>query len=88
MKKIWGQKTSLTKFYGEKKFQSRKFLVKKIRKNSVKKFFGEKKIFIEKNFAQKRFLSKKKLGRVNPGEGIYGPPPLENIRVKIVLNCC
>ena len=29
----------------------------------------------------------KKLGGVNPGAGIYDPPP-ENSRVKIVLNCC
>ena len=30
----------------------------------------------------------KKMGRVNPGAGIYDPPPpLENSRVNIVLNC-
>ena len=57
-----------------------------------KKFWPKKllrkKVLVKKNFGPKcfRFLSKK-LGRVNPGAGIYDPPP-ESSRVKIVWNCC
>ena len=35
------------------------------------------------------FVKKKNIGRVNPGRGgVDDPPPPENGRVKIVLDCC
>ena len=85
------------KFFGQKKFSEKKNLVKQnswSKKILVKKVFAHKKIlfkkifWLRKSFGPKcfRFLSKK-LGRVNPGAGIYDPPP-ENSRVKIVWNCC
>ena len=58
------------------------------KKNFSEKKFGQTKFLVKKNLVKIVFLSKKKLGRVNPGAGNYDPPPLENSRVKIVLNCC
>ena len=68
------------------------------RKFSVKKLLGQKNFGVKKILSQKNFgltdlnpkfvLSKEKTGRVNPRWRIYDPPPPENSRVKIVLDCC
>ena len=75
LKKFFGQKNFVKKIFGQKNFQR-------------KKNWSNKIILVKRKFGPKcfRFLSKK-LGRVNPGVGIYDPPP-ENSRVKIVWNCC
>ena len=52
----------------------------------AKKFLGKKNCLIDLNL--KFVLSKEKAGRVNPRWRIYGPPPPENSRAKIVLGCC
>ena len=92
------------KIVGQKKFSEKKNFRKKnlVKQNSwskkilVKKVFAHKKILFKKIFWLKKSLVKnvldfcqKKLGRVNPGAGIYDPPPPENGWVKILLwNCC
>ena len=51
----------------------------------MKKSFVQENILVLKKILVQDGLGfcPKKLGRVNPWEGIYDPPPLENIRVKI-----
>ena len=55
------------------------------------KNFGQKNILVKKKIGPKcfKFLSKK-LGRVNPGAGIYDPPPQKVVGLKlcgIVVSC-
>merc|ERR1711867_75240 len=101
MKKIFVEKKYLVKknlsifslnFLVKKNFRRKKIWSNKIpgqKKFWLKKFLLIKIFWLKKKFGPKcfKFLSKK-LGRVNPGAGIYDPPPPENSRVKIVLNCC
>ena len=62
----------------------------------VKTFLGKKTFWVKKIFGQKLwskrpgsdFFCFEKTGRVNPRWRIYDLPPTENIRVKIVLDCC
>ena len=81
-----GKKTfGLKKCFGKKKIRSKKFL--------GQKNLGIKKLVSQKNFGlidlnPKFVLSKEKTGRVNPRWRIYDPPPQENGRVKIELDCC
>ena len=62
------KKIGSNKIPGQKKIWLKKYLL-------IKNFVQEN-ILVKENFGPKcfRFLSKK-LGRVNPGAGIYDPPP-------------
>ena len=63
-------------------FGNKIIIIIMVKKILVKKVFAHKKILVKKIFWLKKkfgpkcfkFLSKK-LGRVNPGAGIYDPPP-------------
>ena len=101
--KIFGFKRfiGLEKLLGQKQISQKIFWIKKYlgKKNWGKKSFGSKNFWVEKflghkNFWDKKMLDpkffsfeKKKTGRVNPRWRIYDPP-LQNSRVKIVLDCC
>ena len=93
VKKKFGQtKILVKKVLAHKKFSFKKiFCLKRNfgQRNFCENYFSIKKVLVKKNFGPKcfRFLSKKS-GRVNPGAGIYDPPPPENRRVKIAWNCC
>ena len=63
---------------GQKKYGLKNFWVKK---NLGKQIFWLKKCWVKK-------IRSEKLGRVNLRGRIYGPPPPDNSRVKIVLGCC
>ena len=74
---------------GPKKIcQSKKFLVENFFESTifwVIKILGQKIFWVKKNVGKKIFGQK---GMVYPRWSIYDPPPLENSRVKIVLDCC
>ena len=89
VKKSFSQKVFLGKqnfwvedFFGQKFFGVKNILWVKIN-------FGLKKIFGSKKICIRKCLSKKKqVGLTQWGGYMTPPPPPENSRVKIVLDCC
>ena len=81
------------RFFVKKKFGEKNFWSKRIFNKNVsveKKFWCKKlcyKIFLLKKNFQSKKNSVKKIFRLTLWRGFMTPPP-ENIRVKIVLNCC
>ena len=88
-KKFWSKKNFREKKFGQTKFLVKEILVKKVFTHKIILF---KKIFwLKKKFGPRCFeFCQKKLGRVNPGAGIYDPPPQKIVGLKlcgIVVSC-